>query len=325
MPARSYGAALIYFTGSKAHNIALRALGMKKGLKFNEYGVFHKTKWIAGRTEAAVYAQVGLPFLPPELRENQGEIDAAREGQLPKLITLDDIKGDLHAHTNASDGSTTIVEMAEAARARGYEYLAISDHVSRIGVTHGLDAKRLAAQMREIDRLNGKMKGITILKSAEVDIGPDGSLVLDDGLLAELDVVTAAIHAKFDLEAPAQTDRLIRAMDHTCVNIIAHPSGRLIGEREPYPLDMKRLMTAAKERGCCLELNAQPTRLDLSDTHVRLAKEIGVKLVVATDAHSPETLGYMRFGIDQARRGWLEAKDVINTLPLFGLRKALRR
>ncbi len=325
VPQRSYGAALVYFTGSKAHSIALRALGMKRGLKFNEYGVFRKDKWIAGRTEADVYAKVGLPFIEPELRENQGEIEAARDGRLPELITLADIRGDLHVHTKASDGSSTILEMAEAARERGYEYLAISDHASRIGITHGLDARRLARQMAEIDRLNGKVKGITILKSAEVDVRPDGSLALDDDVLAELDIVTASIHAKFDLDAVAQTERLIRAMDHPAVNIIGHPTGRLIGEREPYALDLKRLAAAAKERRCCLELNAQPTRLDLSDSQVRLAKEIGTKLVISTDAHTPETLDYMRFGIDQARRGWLEASDVLNTRSLGALRKALER
>jgi len=325
VPRRSAGAALVYFTGSKAHNIALRAIGRKRGLKFNEYGVFRGKRWLAGRTEAEVYAQVGLPYIPPELREAQGEFEAARAGHLPRLVAATDIKGDLHVHTEASDGDATIREMADAARALGYAYIAISDHVSRIGIVHGLDAKRLVRQMTEIDRLNAKLQGFRILKSAEVDIAPNGSLALDGGILAELDVVTASVHAKFDLDAAAQTERLIRAMDHTCVNIIGHPTGRLIGEREAYPLDMKRLLAAAKERGCFVELNAQPTRLDLCDVHVRLAKDMGVRVGIATDAHSPATLAYMRYGIDQARRGWLEPDDVINTRPLSALLKLLER
>ena len=325
VPKRSAGAALVYFTGSKAHNIALRAIGRKRGLKFNEYGVFRGKKWLAGETEADVYAQVGLPAIPPELREAQGEIEAARAGHLPKLITLADIKGDLHLHTKASDGEATICDMADAAKALGYTYIAISDHASRIGIVHGLDAKRLARQMAEIDRLNAKLHGFRVLKSAEVDIRPDGSLALDDGILAELDVVTASIHAKFDLEQAAQTERLIRAMDHPHVNIIGHPTGRLLGEREAYPLDMKRLLAAAKERGCFVELNAQPTRLDLCDVHVHLAKDMGARVAISTDAHSPATLNYMRYGIDQARRGWLEPDDVINTRSLPALLKLLKR
>lgn len=325
VPKRSAGAALVYFTGSKAHNIALRAIGRKRGLKFNEYGVFRGKKWLAGETEVDVYAQVGLPYIPPELREAQGELEAARAGRLPKLVVREDIKGDLHVHTKASDGDATIREMVDASQALGYAYVAISDHASRIGIVHGLDAKRLARQMGEIDRLNAKLKGFRILKSAEVDIHPDGSLALDDGILAELDVVTASIHAKFDLAEAAQTERLIRAMDHPHVNIIGHPTGRLLGEREAYPLDMKRLLAAAKERGCFVELNAQPTRLDLCDVHVHLAKEMGVRVAVATDAHSPATLNYMRYGIDQARRGWLEADDIINTRPLSALLKLLKR
>ena len=325
VPQKSFGAALLYFTGSKAHNIALRAMGLKHGLKVNEYGVFRKDTPVAGKTEAEVYAQFGLAYIEPELRENEGEVEAAREGRLPELVTLRDIKGDLHVHTRESDGAATILAMAEAAKARGHSYLAICDHASRIGVTHGLDAKRLARQMAEIDRLNAKLKGLTILKSAEVDILPDGSLALEDAILNELDLVTASIHAKFDLPAAKQTERLIRAMDHRCVNIIGHPTGRLIGEREPYALDLKRLLAAAKQRGCCLELNAQPMRLDLSDHHVRLAKDMGVKIAISTDAHSPETLDYMRFGIDQARRGWLESEDVLNALPLAALRRQLER
>lgn len=322
---RSYGAALVYFTGSKAHNIALRAMGIKRGLKFNEYGVFRKNKWIAGRTEKDVYAQLDLPYIEPELRENAGEIEAAANGKLPRLLSLTDIKGDLHVHTDASDGDGTLEEMVQAARIRGYGYIAITDHSKYIGITHGLDAARLATQLRRIDRLNAKQRDFHILRSAEVDILPDGSLALPDSILKELDLVVAAVHSSFDLSATQQTGRIIRAMDNKYVNIIAHPFGRLIGERDPYLLDIERLMKAAIERGCFLEVNAQPSRLDLSDVHCRLAKRMSLKLAISTDAHTPETLGYMRYGVDQARRGWLEASDVLNTRSLADLRRLLKR
>jgi len=303
----------------------LRAKGMKRKLKFNEYGVFKGEKWIAGKTESDVYAQVGLPFIEPELRENQGELEAAIAGHLPRLITLKDIKGDLQVHTDESDGENTLEEMASAAKALGYEYVAITDHSKRMGIVHGLDARRLAAQMTRIDRLNARLKGIQILKSIEVDILADGSLALEDATLRELDLVVAAVHSKFDLDMQRQTERMIRAMDNRGVNIIAHPTGRLLGEREAYQVDMKRLMQAALERGCYLEVNAQPSRLDLCDVHCRLAKEIGLKLVISTDAHTAETLGYMHFGVDQARRGWLEKDDVLNSRDLAALRKLLKR
>ena len=325
VPERSYGAALVYFTGSKAHNIALRAKGLKRGLKINEYGVFKAERWLAGASEAEVYSKLGMAYVEPELRENQGEIEAALEGKLPKLIRLADIKGDLHVHTEASDGEGTIEDMVEAAKRLGYEYVAITDHSKHIGITHGLDAKRLAAQNRRIDRLNAKYRGITILKSAEVDILPDGKLALGDAILSELDLVVAAVHSKFNLTAEQQTERMIRAMDNRNVNIIAHPFGRLIGERQPCQLDLQKLMRAALERGCYLELNAQPARLDLSDTQCRMAKELGLKVAISTDAHSSATLSYMRYGVDQARRGWLAAKDVLNTRPLSELRRALKR
>lgn len=325
VPERSYGAALVYFTGSKAHNIAIRALGLKHHLKFNEYGVFRGKRWISGRNEKEVYAQIGLPYIEPELRENHGEIETAELGQLPKLVRLEDIKGDLHLHTDASDGEATLEQMAEAAKVLGYCYIAITDHSKHIGITHGLDARRLAAQMRKIDRLNGKLRGMEILTSAEVDILPDGSLALPDGILRDLDLVVAAVHSKFDLDARAQTDRIVRAMDNPYVNIIAHPFGRLLEEREPCQLDIQRLMKAALERGCHLEVNAQPTRLDLSDIHCRMAKQLGLKLVISTDAHTPETLGYMRYGVDQARRGWLETSDILNTKELPELRRLLKR
>ena len=325
VPKRSYGAALVYFTGSKSHNIALRGMGMKKGLKVNEYGVFKGSRWLAGESEADVYAKVGLAYIEPEIRENQGELEAARRRTLPTLITLKDIKGDLHAHTEASDGEATITAMAEAAAACGYEYIAISDHTKHVGIVHGLDARQLTRQMAAIDRLNARNAGIRVLKSAEVDILPDGSLGIETGVLGELDFVIAAIHTQFTLDAGAQTDRLIRAMDNRCVNIIAHPTGRLLGAREAIPLDMKRLMRAAVERGCYLEVNAQPTRLDLSDAHCRMAKDLGLKLAISTDAHTTETLGFMRFGVDQARRGWIEPHDIINTRRLDSLLKLFER
>lgn len=321
----SYGSALVYFTGSKAHNIALRTRGQRRGLKINEYGVFKGQTRIAGRTESEVYASIGLPFIEPELRENAGEIEAAAKRRLPKLVTLADIKGDLHVHTEASDGDSTLEEMASAARELNYEYIAITDHTKRLGIAHGLDTARLRKQMATIDRLNGRLKGLRILKSAEVDILADGTLDLGDEVLRELDLVVAAVHSKFDFDAQRQTERIIRAMDNPLVSIIAHPTGRLIGEREPYALDVEKLMRAALERGCCLEINAQPSRLDLSDVHCRMAMEMGVKLVVSTDAHSAETLAYMRYGIDQARRGWLKSADILNTKSLTGLFRALKR
>jgi DNA polymerase (family 10) len=322
VPAKSYGAALLYFTGSKAHNILLRQMGVKRGLKINEYGAFRKEKWLAGRDEKDMYAQLGLPYIEPELRENTGEIEAAKAGRLPHLVTLKDIKGDLHAHTGASDGNATLEEMAEAARARGYEYLAISDHSKHVGITHGLDAKRLARQINAIDRLNARFRGFRLLKSAEVDILPDGKLAMDGGVLAELDIVTAAIHTQFTGD---QTARLIRAMDHPHVHIIAHPTGRLIGEREAYAVDMRKVMQAALERGCHLEVNGQPARLDLNDSHCKMAKEMGLKLALITDAHSADTLDYMRGAVDQARRGWLSPKDVLNTRGWAELAKLLKR
>lgn len=322
---KSYGAALVYFTGSKAHNTQLRLIGIKRNLKVNEYGVFRGERWVAGRTEKDVYAKIGLPLIEPELRENTGEIEAARKGKLPKLVTLNKIRGDLHTHTSASDGNATFEDMARAAAARGYEYIAISDHTKHLGITHGLDATQLRRQMKSIDRLNAKRPGILVLKSAEVDILPDGKLAIGDDVLAELDVVIAAVHTKFTLRTEAQTERIIRAMDNPFVNIIAHPSGRLIGEREAYAVDMARLMKAACERNCHLEINGQPSRLDLNDSHCRMAKEMGLKLALNTDAHSPDTLSYMRYAVDQARRGWLEAKDVLNTRPWPQVKKLLKR
>lgn len=321
----SYGAALHYFTGSKAHNIAVRKMGVARGLKINEYGVFKKEKRIAGRTEKEVYAQVGLPYIEPELRENQGEIEAAKKKRLPKLVSPEDIKGDLHTHSTASDGHASIEAMAEAAQARGYAYLAVSDHSKKVTIAHGLDAKRLGRQIEQIDKLNDKLKGIRVLKSCEVDILEDGKLDLPDSILERLDFTVCAVHSKFDLPRDKQTERILRAMDRPNFNILAHPTGRLMGSRPAYEVDMERVMKAAKERGCILEVNAQPERLDLIDVHCRMAKDLGVKVAISSDAHSTTDLELLRFGITQARRGWLEPEDVVNTRPWRELQKLLKR
>lgn len=320
---RSFGAALNYFTGSKAHNIAIRRLGQQRGLKINEYGVFRGERYIAGRSEEEVYRAVGLPYIPPELREDSGEIEAAREGRLPNLLEEDEIRGDLHVHTVASDGQNTILEMAEAARARGYEYLAIADHSKRLTVSHGLDAARLMKQTEEIDRINEKLEGIKVLKAIEVDILEDGSLDLPDYVLKHLDLVIGAVHSHFNLPESRQTERIMRAMDHRYFTILAHPSGRLLMQREGYAVDMQKIIAHAKARGCFLELNAHPMRLDLDDVQCRVAREIGVPICINTDAHSTRDLEFIRFGVGQARRGWVEKQNVINTKSLAELRKLL--
>jgi DNA polymerase (family 10) len=327
VPDVSYGAALHYFTGSKDHNIAVRSLGVKRGLKINEYGVFkgEKEAWVAGRTEEEVYKQVDLPYIEPELRENWGEIEAAQKGKLPKLITVKDIRGDLHVHTKETDGRLSIEEMVQGAKDRGYEYVAITDHSKRVTMARGLDAKRLAKQIEAIDKLNGKMKEITILKSIELDILEDGSLDLPDDILKELDQTVCSVHYNRNLSRKRMTDRIIRAMDNPYFNIFSHPSGRLIGERKAYEVDLEEVMKAAKERGCFLEVNAHPDRLDLDDHNCKMAKDMGVMLVISTDAHNTSDLDFMRFGVYQGRRGWLEKGDVLNTRPLKDLSKLLKR
>ncbi len=325
VPEESYGAALHYFTGSKSHNIAIRKLAQERGLKLNEYGIFRGENRVGGSTEEQVFDAVGLPYIVPELRENRGEIEAAREGRLPRLLEVGDIRGELHAHTKASDGKNSLVEMVEAARALGYEYIAITDHSRHVTVAHGLDEQRLAAQLDEIDRLNDLVDGIRILKSSEVDILATGELDFPDRILKRLDLTVCAVHYKFELDIKAQTERIIRAMDNRHFNILAHPTGRLLGERPGYALDLERVMHAAKERGCFLEVNAHPARLDLDDVHCRAAKELGLKIAISTDAHSTVGLGAMRFGVDQARRGWLEPADVLNTRPWAELKQLLAR
>jgi len=325
LPQVSYGAGLHYFTGSKAHNIAVRKLGVKKKLKINEYGVFKGNKRIAGKTEKEVYDTVDLPYIEPELRENWGEVEAAQQGRLPDLVVLEDLRGDLHTHTKATDGHAGLEEMADAARERGYNYLAITEHSKKVTVARGMDVNRLAKHIKEIDRLNAKLKDIVLLKGIEADILIDGSLDLPDDILKELDLTVCSIHYNRNLSRKDMTERVIRAMDNPYFNIFAHPSGRLINERGPYDIDLEQVMEAAKERGCFLEINAHPDRLDLADRHCKMAKDMGLKLAISTDAHNVADLDFIRFGVDQARRGWLESGDVLNTRNLEDLKKLLER
>ncbi len=329
VPEVSYGAALYYFTGSKAHNVAVRKIAVKKNLKMNEYGVFKgkedDEERVAGSDEEEVFASVGLAFIPPELRENRGEIEAAQEGCLPVLIDRSDIRGELHAHTHATDGRASLQEMVEAARSLGYSYLAITEHSQAVTVAKGLNRKRLEKQIEEIEKLTDEYGGFRILKGIEVDILKDGSLDLPDEVLAKLDFTICSVHSHFNLSAEKQTERILRAMDNPCFNILGHPSGRLINEREAYSLNMEKIMEGAKERGVILELNAHPDRLDLNDHHCRMAKEMGIKIAINTDAHSTDGLNNMKYGIYQARRGWLSKDDVINTRRVAELLKFFKR
>jgi DNA polymerase (family 10) len=325
VPRGSYGSALHYFTGSKSHNIAIRTLGVRRHLKINEYGVFRGSKQIGGGTEADVFEAVGLPWIPPELRENRGEIDAARAGRLPRLVEVGDIRGDLQMHTDATDGKNTLAEMAEACAERGYDYIAITDHSKAVRVAGGLTAAEFRRQARAIDALRRRLSKPFVLKGAEVDILDDGSLDLDDDLLAELDLVVVSVHSRFNMPQAEMTRRIVRALQHPRAHILGHPTGRLIGKREPYPVDMTEVIKAARDRGVLLEINAQPDRLDLNDLHIQMAREAGVKLVVSTDAHRVQELEYLRYGVDQARRGWCEAKDVANTLGLPALQTLIAK
>ncbi|MCO6401320.1 MAG: DNA polymerase/3'-5' exonuclease PolX [Verrucomicrobia bacterium] len=325
VPRESFGAALQYFTGSKEHNIAVRKLAQAKGLKVNEYGVMRGEESVAGRTEKDVYAAVGLAWPPPEIRENRGEVELAATGKMPKLIEASDIRGDLHNHSTWSDGANTIEEMARAAQALGYEYLAICDHSKRLTVANGLDAVRLAKQMDEIERLNKTFDGFRILKGVECDILEDGSLDLEDRVFEELDLVVVSVHSKFNLTREEQTTRMQKALDNPYTTILAHPTGRLIQEREPYEIDIPRIIEHARQRGCYLELNANPMRLDLNDVYCQMAKEAGVLISIDVDGHQAQDLGNISFGIGQARRGWLEKKSVLNTRPLSELLKLLAK
>lgn len=329
VPEVSYGAALHYFTGSKEHNVAVRKIAVDKGLKINEYGVFrgedNDRERIAGASEGEVFETVELPYIEPELRENRGEIEAAQKGELPDLIVQDDIRGDLHAHTRATDGRSSLKEMIEAARSLGYSYLAITEHSRAVSVARGFDRKRLEQQIEEIDRLTDEYPDFRILKGIEVDVLADGSLDLPDEVLVRLDLTVCSVHSKFDLSAEKQTERIIRAMDNPHFNILGHPTGRLINERDAYRVDMEKIMEAARERGCFLELNAHPDRLDLNDHHCHMAKEMGLKVAISTDAHTTQGLKNMKFGVYQARRGWLTADDVINTRKVADLLRLLKR
>lgn len=324
VPDISYGAALLYFTGSKAHNITLRTIALKRGFKINEYGIFKGTEKLASKREEDMYQALELPYIEPELRENRGEIEAASKGLLPKLITLEDIRGDLHVHTKESDGVDTIEDLAQAAKDLGYSYIAITDHSRRVTIAHGLEPKQLRQQIEKIDRINENLKGITVLKSIEVDILEDGSLDLPDEILEKLDLTVCAIHSHFHLSKEKQTERIIRAMQNPNFKILAHPTGRMIGRRDPIDIDLEKIILAAKNLNKVLEINSQPERMDLSDIYCRMAKDAGVKMVISTDTHSVSQLGYMRFGVGQARRGWLEKDDVINTLSLRELKSLLK-
>jgi DNA polymerase (family 10) len=312
----SYGAALQYFTGSKGHNIHLRGIAKAKGIKINEYGVFKGKKKIAGKDEKDVYRSLGMDWIEPELREDRGEIEASQKGRLPKLVQESEIKGDLHLHSKWSDGASSIEEIARAAQNRGYQYVAICDHSKSLKIAHGLDESRLMKQREEIDRINEKLKGFQILKGTEVDILADGKLDFPEKILEKLDIVVAAIHSGFKQEKEKMTKRIVRALENPYVHILAHPSGRLLGARDPYEIEIEELMEAAKKYGKALEINAYFERLDLDDIHCRKAKEMGIRVGIGTDAHHLDQMWMMSLGVAVARRGWLEAKDVLNTLSL---------
>jgi DNA polymerase (family 10) len=317
----SYGSALQYFTGSKDHNVALRSLAKEKGLKLSEYGVYRGSKKIAGRTEDEVYRVLGLKWIPPELRENRGEIEAALQDKLPQLIEYDEIKGDFQVHTINSDGSATIEEMVKEAVKRDYEYIAITDHSKSATYANGLTVDRLLKEWEEIDRLQKKYPTIKILKSTEVDILSNGKLDFPDQILKQADIVVAAVHQGFKHHV---TERLCQAIEHPYVNIIAHPQGRLINKREGYEVDLEKVLEHARKYNKILEINAYPNRLDLNDLWAKRAKDLGIKIAINTDAHNPEDLSWMRFGIGIARRAWLEKNDVINTLNWRELKNYLK-
>jgi DNA polymerase (family 10) len=371
VPGECYGAALVYFTGGKEHNIKLRRRAVERGLRISEYGVFRVTgpaalaadeglqpaagapraanaapgeggaanaapgegggakpaeeEWVAGREEADVYAAVGLPWIPPELREDRGEIEAAAAGRLPRLIEVGDLHGDLQMHSTWSDGRNTLEEMVEGCVARGYEYMAITDHSKALAMTNGLNAARLRLQWAEIEGIRARHPEIRLLRAMEVDILADGSLDLEDEMLAGLDVVVVSVHSRFQLPAEQQTARVLRALEHPEVNILAHPTGRLINRRNGIALDMDAVLRRAAELGVAVELNAQPDRLDLRDTHLLLARDLGCKIVISTDSHRVAELDSMRHGVEQARRAGLEPRHVINSLPLPAFLRALER
>jgi DNA polymerase (family 10) len=322
---QSFGSAMMYFTGSKDHNIALRKLAISKGLKLSEYGLFKGNERVASHTEEVVYKRLGLDYIPPELREDHGEVDAAMNHELPDLIPYDAMQGDLHVHTKWSDGQRTIEEMAQAAKALGYSYIAITDHYSTMPIVNGLNEQRLREQMNEIDHVNEKLEGIRVLKGAEVDIAPDGALKGEKSVLKELDLVVGSIHGTFKQTKREMTQRLITTMESGLANIIGHPTSRKINEKNPCEIDFDQIFEASKRSGTYLEINSSPHRLDLDDANANLALKAGCKLAIDTDAHDRDELRNIRLGIGVARRGWLRGADVINTLPLEKLRKILKR
>jgi DNA polymerase (family X) len=324
LPPHSFGAALHYFTGNRDHNIHIRRLAQERGYKLSEYGLFQGSRRLTGASEEALFAALDLDYIVPELREDRGEIQAAARHALPRLIELADLQGDLHAHTRASDGVASLDEMIGAARAQGLHYAAITDHAKYLGVTHGLDATRLEQQLEAIDRLNETLNDFTVLKGAEVDILADGRLALPDALLRRLDVVVIALHTQLDLSEARQTTRLLRALERPAISILAHPFGRLLGTRPACALDFERVLGAIQQRGCFLEINAQPRRLDLDEVHARAARERGILLSIASDAHAADQFGLLTHGVRQARRAWLTREDVLNARPLAQLRALLR-
>ncbi len=327
VPVESAGAAMQYFTGSKAHNIAVRDLALQRGLKLNEYGLFRVAdgQRVAGATETEIYAALGLAYVPPELRENRGEIRAADDGTLPELIELTDLKGDLHSHTTATDGRADVETMGFAARDAGLEYLAITDHSQALAMANGLDEHRALDHARHIREVSEQLEGITLLAGIECDILADGTLDLAEDCLAELDLVIASLHSAFDQDEDRMTDRILRAIDSAVVDVIGHPTGRLLLRRDPYRLNIERVLDAAARTGVAMEINSQVHRLDLSDIHARRARERGVKLVISTDAHTPADFDLLRWGVTMARRAWARPDDVLNTRPLQMFLASLRR
>ena len=326
LPPSQSGAALLYFTGSKEHNVTLRSRALKMGYTLNEYALsrLKDEKPVASRTEEEIYTKLRLEWIPPELRENTGEIEAAESGRLPHLITVKDIRGDLQMHTTASDGKNTILEMAQAAKVLGHQYIAFTDHSKAVTVANGLDEKRMKAHIQAIRAAQKQIDGIRLLASCEVDILKDGSLDMDAEVLAELDVVLCSIHSYMNLDRSAMTERMLAALENPYTQIIAHPTGRILLRRDSFEYDMELILQTARERGVAMECNSHPERLDLRDTHLRMAKEAGVKIVISTDAHSTAHLSLIQFGVRTARRGWIEPQDVLNTLPCEKLLAALR-
>jgi DNA polymerase (family 10) len=328
IPPESYGAALQYFTGSKDHNIALRKIAMDKGYKLSEYGLFQGDEMIAARSEEEVYAKLKMPYIPPEIRENRGEIEAALAGRLPELIGYDDLKGDLHVHCNWNGGANSIEEIVDAALALGYEYVGISDHTKYLKIERGLDEEALIARNKEIDRLNDKLaqegKRFRVLKGCEANILADGAIDIADEVLAQLDYVIAGIHSHFRMPRADMTKRILTAMHNPHVDIISHPTGRILKRREEYEVVFDDMLNAAKETGTILEINSYPERLDLGDVNILAARELGIRMVINTDTHNVNQLHLMKFGISQARRGWAEKKDIINAWPAEKLLKMLK-